>query len=80
MDIHLRCDTKRGIIEVKSFTSVSGLKKDKQDAAEYAKSLGLDTVTMAVFIPVEDETVLEKLSGDATIDTIHVHVVAIGWV
>ncbi len=80
VDIHLRCDKKRGIIEVKSFTSASRLKKGKQDAAEYAKSLGLDTVTMAIFVPVEDETVLEKLSGDATIDTIQVHVVAIGWV
>ncbi|MCP4396450.1 MAG: hypothetical protein GY801_03930 [bacterium] len=34
---------------------------------------------MAVFIPVEDETVLEKLSGDVTLNTVHVHVVAIGW-
>ncbi|MCP4400310.1 MAG: hypothetical protein GY801_23755 [bacterium] len=78
-NIHLRCDTKRGIIEVKSFTSASRLKKDKQDAAEYAKSSGLDTVTMAVFVPIEDETVLERLSSDATIDTIQVHVAAIGW-
>ena len=80
VDLLLRCGTRRGIIEVKSFISASRLKKDKQDAAEYAKSLGLDTVTMAVFIPVEDDAVLEKLSGDATINTIHVHVVAIGWV
>ena len=28
----------------------------------------------------EDETVSEKLSDDAVIDTIHRHVAAIGWV
>ncbi|MCP4404382.1 MAG: hypothetical protein GY801_44660, partial [bacterium] len=80
VDLHLCCGTTRGIIEVKSFTSASKLKKDKQDAADYAKSLGLSSVTMAVFIPIEDETVLEKLSGDVTLNTIHVHVAAIGWV
>lgn len=80
VDLHLRCGEQRGIIEVKSFTKASRLRRDKQDAADYAKSLGLDTVTMAVFLPVEDETVLEKLSGDVTIDHVLVHVAAIGWV
>ncbi len=80
VDIHLKCEGKRGIIEVKSFVDAYKLKEDREQAADYAKSLGLDTVTMAIFIPVEDDAVLEKLSGDVTINTIHVHVVAIGWV
>ena len=80
VDLHLRCGTQRGIIEVKSFTNASRLNKDKHDAAEYAKSLGLESVTMAVFIPVEDETVLAKLSGKQRLYGVQVHVVAIGWV
>ncbi len=79
VDIHLRCGKKRGIIEVKSFRSASRLKKDKQDVSAYAKGLGLDTVTMAVFVPVEDETVLEKLSGEEVIQGVRVIVAAIGW-
>ena len=80
VDLHVRCRQQRGIIEVKSFTSASRLKKEQRDAAEYAKGLGLDAVTMAVFIPVEDETVLEKLSGEVMIEGVRVTVVAIGWV
>ncbi len=80
VDLHLRCGTKQGIIEVKSFTSASRLKKDRTKAAQYAKSLHLDTVTMAVFIPIEDKTVLEKLSGEQVIQGVRVTVVAIGWV
>jgi hypothetical protein len=79
VDIHLKCDNKRGVIEVKSFMDAYQLQVDREQAAQYAKSLGLNSVTMAVFIPVEDDSVLEKLSGDATIQTIHGHVVAIGW-
>lgn len=80
VDILMNCDGKRGIIEVKSFVDAYTLTKDKHAAAAYAKSLGLNSVTMAVFLPVEDETVLEKLSGEATINTVRVQVVAIGWV
>ncbi len=79
VDVHLRCGEKRGIIEVKSFRSASRLKRDKRDAAEYAKSLGLDSVTMAVFLPVEDQSVLEKISGEETMNGVQVIVVAIGW-
>jgi hypothetical protein len=35
---------------------------------------------MALFIPVEEETVLEKLSESEMIDSVQVTVVAIGWV
>ncbi len=48
--------------------------------AQYAKTLQLDAVTMAVFIPVEDATVLEKLSGEYKIHGVRVIVAAIGWV
>ncbi len=80
VDLHLRCEEKKGIIEVKSFRNAVTLKKDKAQAAGYAKSLGFKTVTLATFVPVEDETVLKKLSDEETIDGVKVNVVAIGWV
>jgi hypothetical protein len=40
----------------------------------------LDRVTLAVFLPLEDETVLAKLSGQTVIGGVQVTVVAIGWV
>ncbi len=80
VDLHVKCGEHQGIIEVKSFTSASRLKKDRTKTAQYAKTLQLDAVTMAVFIPVEDATVLEKLSGEYKIHGVRVIVAAIGWV
>ena len=80
VDIHLRCGVKRGIIEVKSYVNAYEAEADRGQAARYAKSLGFEQVTLATFVPVEDETVLEKLSVAAVIDGVRVTVVAIGWV
>jgi hypothetical protein len=80
VDLHLKCGSQLGIIEVKSFVKSYQLKFDKKKAADYAKSLGLNNVTMAVFIPVLEETVLEKLSTTEVIHGVEVTVVAIGWV
>jgi hypothetical protein len=80
VDIHVKCGEKRGIIEVKSFVDAYQAEADRTKAAQYASSLQLDAVTLAMFIPVEDETVLEKLSRQETIDGVRVTVVAIGWV
>jgi hypothetical protein len=79
VDLHLKCREKTGIIEVKSFTSLASAESAKIQAARYAVKLGLKTVTLALFVPVEDETVLEKLSGEREIDGIIVTVRAIGW-
>ncbi len=54
--------------------------KDQGKAAAYAKSLSLDNITMAIFVPVLDEEVLGKLSGVEMVDGVEVTVVAIGWV
>ncbi len=80
VDIHLRCGTQRGIIEVKSFVKHSQIKSAQDQAADYAKHLSLDCVTVALFIPVLDETVLEKLSSQVVLNGVEVNVVAIGWV
>ena len=79
VDLHLRCGDKQGVIEVKSFERLRVLKQDQVRAAEYAQSLGLAAVTMAVFVPVTDETVLAKLSEQVVIEGVQVDVVAIGW-
>jgi hypothetical protein len=80
VDLHLKCGEKRGIIEVKSFRGLPELKSSKEQAARYAGKLGMRAVSLAVFVPVEDETVLEKLSGETNIDSVKVFVSAIGWV
>lgn len=80
VDLHLRCGEKNGIIEVKSFVDASETKRARVQAAGYAKSLGLDAVTVALFVPVKEEDILEKLSGRQEIERVRVTVSAIGWV
>jgi hypothetical protein len=61
--MHLRCIDPAGIIEVKSFTDASQVKKDREPAARYAKQLRMNTVIIALFIPTEDEKILEVFEG-----------------
>jgi hypothetical protein len=80
VDLHLQCGKQRGIIEVKSFVDSYQIKYDREQAADYAKNLGISSVTIALFIPVLEESVLEKLSTQETVLGVEVTVVAIGWV
>jgi hypothetical protein len=80
VDLHLQCGKQRGIIEVKSFVNSYQIKSDRQQAADYAKNLGIDSVTVALFIPVLEETILEKLSTQKMIQGVEVTVIAIGWI
>ncbi|QTA79761.1 AAA ATPase-like domain-containing protein [Desulfonema limicola] len=80
VDLHLKCDGKQGIIEVKSFQKQSKLERAKEQAVKYAQKLNLTRITIAVFVPVEDEEILQKLSSSQTIDRIKLDVTAIGWV
>jgi hypothetical protein len=79
VDIHLNCDEKKGIIEVKSFIDAMETRRAQGQAAAYAKSMGLNSVTLALFVPVEDDVILNQLSIQTNIDEVSVHVVAIGW-
>lgn len=79
VDLRLQCGEKNGIIEVKSYVSAWQAKLDREQAARYAKNMGLDSVALAVFLPVGDEAVLEKISSDEVIDGVRVQVTAIGW-
>lgn len=79
VDLHLRYNRHEGIIEVKSFVHTSELKNARIKAADYAKNLNIDSVLIAVFVPTDDEKVLEKLSGEEVINHITVTVCAIEW-
>jgi len=79
VDIHIRCNGKKGIIEVKSFVDMSETRKGTEQAAAYARSLNLNSVTLALFVPLDDEAVLAKLSGEHQSNGVTVTVVAIGW-
>ncbi len=79
VDLHIRWENTGAIIEVKSFTKPATLRKDQDQAARYAKQLGYATVTLATFVPVDDDDVLAKLSGQSDIDGVRVNTVAIGW-
>ena len=79
VDIHLNCNGKRGIIEVKSFINLSETRRALSQAAAYSAGLRLNSVTLALFVPVEDEAVLAELSVQTRIEDVMVNVVAIGW-
>ncbi len=79
VDLHLKCREMRGIIEVKSFVDAWQAKLDREKAAQYAKSLNFSEVTLATFLTVEDEAVLEQFSVEEIIDGVKVTVTAIGW-
>ncbi len=78
VDIHIRCDDKHGIIEVKSFSDLRQIRKAKKRSAEYAAGLGLKTVTVAVFISDAGEDVLSRISSEDMTDGVKVTVRAIG--
>ncbi len=79
VDLHLRCGDKKAVIEVKSFRDLAELEYSKRQAAGYAKKLGMPSIAVALFVPVEDEAVLNQLSGETWIDGVRVFVSAIGW-
>lgn len=45
----------------------------------YAKSLGLNNVTVALFVPVDNNDAIAKLSIEHETDGVKVTVVAIAW-
>ncbi len=79
VDLHLKCGQRYGIIEVKSFISLTKTESARYQAAHYALKLGLSSVTLALFTPVEQEDVLNQLSSSEEISGIQVVTVAIGW-
>jgi hypothetical protein len=79
VDLHLKCRDKFGIIEIKSFRSHARTQTGILQAASYARSLNLTSVTIALFVPLDDMSVLASLSKEIQCDGVVVTVVAIGW-
>ncbi len=79
VDIHIRCDNREGVIEVKSYRNPAKTRDGIIQAAAYAEKLGLSSVTLALFVPTDDASILEKLSTQTEQNGVVVHVVAIGW-
>jgi hypothetical protein len=69
-----------GLIEVKSFIDMYELGEGREQAARYAKKLGLAEATLAVFIPVPESAVPPGVAGEMTLQGVRVVVVALGWV
>ena len=77
VDLHLSNRTQSGVIEVKSFTQRSDLPAQRSQTARYAASRGLGAATLAMFVPTDDEALLEALSGKQEVEGVTVITVAI---
>jgi len=80
VDLVLQTKDHKAVIEVKSFVSIPQVRAARQQAATYAKKLGLSAATVALFAQSVDEEVIAKLSSESDIDGVHVSIVAFGWV
>ncbi|MBF0451805.1 MAG: AAA-like domain-containing protein [Candidatus Magnetomorum sp.] len=78
VDLHLVCEDKKGLIEVKSFANANKYKMAITQAASYAMQTMHDNVTIAMFAPFTDEAVLSQLTVSKIVDGVNVNVVAIG--
>jgi hypothetical protein len=79
VDIHMRCENREGVIEVKSYRSPAKTRDGIIQAAVYAGKLGLLSVTLALFVPTDDASILEKISTQTEQNGVVVHTAAIGW-
>ncbi|MFO0593632.1 MAG: hypothetical protein U0441_39185 [Polyangiaceae bacterium] len=79
VDLFLKWEEHRGVIEVKSFRDAAELPASARQAARYARSQGLSSATIALFGSSDDEAVLSALSREETVDGVRVVTVAIGW-
>ena len=79
VDLLLRWEGRTAVLEVKSFKDLYEVPRWREQAARYARGQGLDRATLALFVPSEDETVLQKLSSRERIDAVEVTTVASGW-
>ncbi len=68
-----------GLIEVKIYMDMQTLKASKRQAAEYAVQCGLDSVTIALFVPTDDDTVMKKLSVSERVNGTMVLIFPISW-
>jgi hypothetical protein len=79
VDLHIKCqDGKKGLIEVKSFVNSLKIRAAITQASEYANKTSYSEITIAMFAPFTDESVLNQITTSKTIGNVVVNVVAIG--
>jgi len=74
VDIHLRCNKKEGVIEVKSFRDMHTLEQSILQASEYAKRLNLHSIVLVVFLTGVEEDEVMQLKAERVLDGIRVYV------
>jgi len=74
VDIHLRCNNKEGIIEVKSFRDMHILEQSIVQASEYAKKLNLHSIVLVVFLTGVEEDEVMQLKVERVVEGIKVYV------
>jgi len=74
VDIHLRCNGKEGVIEVKSFVSFKKLQKAVIQASEYAKKLNFHSIVLVVFLTGVEEDEVMQLKAERVVEGIKVYV------
>ena len=78
IDIHIKCNNKCAILEIKSFKDLRQIKLAKDQSKKYAAKLGYKKVTIVVFISDANKEILQQISSSDIIDGINVIVKAIG--
>jgi hypothetical protein len=79
VDLHIKYqDGKKGLIEVKSFVNSLKLRAAITQASEYANKTSYSEITIAMFAPFTDDSVLNQITTSKTIGNVVVNVVAIG--
>ena len=74
VDIHLRCNGKEGVIEVKSFRDMHTLEQSIVQASEYAKRLNFSSIVLVVFLTGVEEDEVMQLKAKRNIGDIMVYV------
>jgi len=74
VDIHLRCNKKEGVIEVKSFRDMLTLKQSILQASEYARLLKLGSIILVVFLTGVSEDEAMQLKAVRKINGVTVYI------
>ena len=74
VDLHIRCEDKEAVIEIKSFRDMAALKQAKVQASKYAAKLGLKEILLVVFVYGVAEEEAEILRDDKEIEGVRVMV------
>ena len=74
VDIHLRCDNREGVIEIKSFKDMHTLEQSIVQASRYAEGLNLRSIVLVVFLTGVEEDEAMQLKAERNMGDIMVYV------